>query len=71
MKTEVRLTKDGKSAIKNLDMARLFLEIAGGGLNVQQTMKAMNYNHEFNENGKITINGFLIEKVCQVKIERL
>lgn len=63
MKTNVKISKDGKSKQFCLDIAELFLQINGGGLSVQQTAKAIDQNREFHGNGKIIVNGFLIELV--------
>jgi hypothetical protein len=63
MKTEVKISKDGKSKTFSLDMAKLFLELVGGGLTVKQTAKAIDLNREFSGAGKIEFNGFLIEKI--------
>lgn len=63
MKTNVRISKDGKSKTFSLDMAKLFIVLAGGGLNVQQTAKAIDLNREFAGAGKLEFNGFLIEQI--------
>ena len=63
MKTNVIISKDGKSKSFSLDMAKLFLELCGGGLNSNQIAKAIDLNREFAGSGKIIFNGFIIETV--------
>lgn len=63
MKTKVKISKNGTVKILNLDMAKMFLELCGGGLSVSQTARAIDLNREFNGAGAITFNGFSIEKI--------
>lgn len=63
MKTNVKISKGKQFTNYSVDIAKLCLELCGGGLSTQQTSKAMALHQKFNNTGKIKVNGFTIEKV--------
>lgn len=63
MKTHIKISKGKQSEDFNVDIAKLCLELCGGGLSTQQTSKAIELHQKFNNTGKIKVNGFTIEKV--------
>lgn len=63
MKTNVKISKGKQFNEFSVDIAKLCLELCGGGLSTQQTTKAMALHQKFNNTGKIKVNGFTIEKV--------
>ena len=63
MKINVKISKGKQFKEFSVDIAKLCLELCGGGLSTQQTSKAIELHQKFNDTGKIKVNGFTIEKV--------